>query len=434
MTFVLHVDQNKYLPADGTQVHAVLTVESTSEVTVETSRPAQAAEVIIVDTSGSMSGSKIRDARAAAAAAVQALPDGARFAVISGDDQARLIYPRGKQLALASHATRSEAVKEIGRLLASGGTEIGKWLRLAGDLLDGHPEAVRHAILMTDGQNNESATVFQKALTACQGRFTCDSMGIGTDWVPSELAKISDALLGTHTFVRDQSTLADYFRTLTRTAMSKTVAELILRVWVPKDAKILYLKQVSPTLLDLTGKRAEVNELTGDYPTGSWGAEEREFHLCIEMPVRNLGQEVRAGWVKLMLPETQEVFAAGNVLATWTDDLAQSTRINRKVAHYTGQAELHTLIQEGLRAREGGDEDTATARLGKAMKLAETSGREDTARLLNKIVEVDESGTARLRRNVDKADAIELDTGSVRTSRLKRGEPGDGAGGAPAGR
>lgn len=422
MSFVLHVDQNKYLPSDGTQVHAILTVESSSQVTVESERPAQAAEVIIVDTSGSMSGSKIRDARQAAATAVQALRDGVHFGVVSGDDQARLIYPRGQRLAVASPATRSEALKEIGRLLASGGTEIGKWLRLAGDLLDRHPEAVRHAIMMTDGQNNESATVFAKALSACHGRFTCDSMGIGTDWVPEELAKISTALLGTHTFVRDQSTLAEHFRTLAQTTMSKTVAELFLRVWAPKDAKIVFLKQVTPTLLDLTGKRAQVNELTGDYPTGSWGAEEREYHLCIEMPVRTLGQEVRAGWVKLMLPDTQEVLASGNVLATWTDDLAQSTRINRKVAHFTGQAELHTLIQEGLRARESGDEDTATARLAKAKQMADSSGREDTARLLNKIVEVEPDGTARLRRNVDKADAIELDTGSVRTSRLRSGE------------
>ena len=57
----------------------------------------------------------------------------------------------------------------------------------------------------------------------------------------------------------------------------------------------------------------------------------------------------------------------------WTDDEAQSTRINPHVAHYTGQAELADAIQEGLEARKDGDLDTATAKLGRAVKLAHES-------------------------------------------------------------
>ncbi|WP_084962505.1 VWA domain-containing protein [Thermoactinospora rubra] len=427
MSFTLHVDQNKYLPVDGTQVHAILTVASTEAMTTQAPQPAEAAEVIIVDTSGSMSGGKIREARQAAATAVRNLRDGVHFGVVAGTETARLVYPRGKGLVRASAATRAEAVREIERLRANGGTEIGRWLWLAGQLLDRHPGAIRHAILMTDGQNNESPHVFDQVLRQCQGRFTCDSLGVGEDWVPAELRKVADALLGTFDFVRDQRDLADFFARLTQTAMAKTVAELVLRVWTPKGARVAFLKQVSPTLLDLTGKRTDVNELIGDYPTGSWGAEEREYHLCVELPPNQAGHEFRVGWVKLLLPDTQEVLAEGKVLAEWTDDLAQSTRINAKVAHYTGQAELHQLIQEGLRARDAGDEQTATARLVKARQIADRSGREDTARLLDKMVEVDaETGTARLRRGVSKADEIELDTGSVRTSRLRSG-PDSGA-------
>lgn len=422
--FTLHIDQHKYLPTDGREVHAVLTIEADGAVTKDAG-PAAAAEVIIIDVSGSMSGSKIREARQAAAAAVQELRDGVHFAVIAGNDRAAVIYPRGDRLVRASAATRSEAQGAIKRLGAGGGTEIGEWLQLAVHLFQAHPEAIKHAILMTDGQNNQAPDVFARALAACEGKFVCDSLGIGDDWVPGELRKVADALLGTFDFVRNQGDLAAYFRDLTQTSMSKTVAELALRVWVPQSAKIKFLKQVSPTLIDLTGKRTDVNPLTGDYPTGSWGAEDREYHLCVELDKPGqIGQEIRAGWVKLVLPDTQEVFASGNVLAQWTDDLAMSTQMNQKVAHYTGQAELHELIQEGLSARAAGDVDTATARLAKARQIAVESGRGDTARLLDKVVEVDGSGTARLRRNVDKADEIELDTGSVRTSKLRKNEEG----------
>jgi hypothetical protein len=243
--------------------------------------------------------------------------------------------------------------------------------------------------------------------------------------VPAQLRKVSDALLGTFEYVRNQNELAEFFRRITQNSMSKTVAELSLRVWVPQAATLKFVKQVSPTLLDLTGKRADVNPLTGDYPTGSWGAEEREYQLCVEVPPGQVGQEIRAAWVKLVRPDTQDVYASGNVLAQWTDDLALSTQMNGKVIHFSGQAELHELIQGGLGARTAGDERTATARLAKARQIAADSGREDTVRLLDKVVEVDPvSGTARLRGQVDKADEIELDTGSVRTSRLRKSEEG----------
>ncbi|MGV9302965.1 vWA domain-containing protein [Nonomuraea sp. NPDC003727] len=415
--FTLHVDQNKYLPIGGREVHAVLTVTGAAAAPT----PAQAAEVIIIDTSGSMSGGKIREARQAAKAAVDTLRDGVEFAVIAGDTSARMVYPRGRKLATANFSTRGNAKSAIDALDADGGTSIGQWLRLAADLLESRPGAIRHALLMTDGQNNEGDAAFAGALKHCEGRFVCDSLGVGADWVPAELRKVSEALLGTFDFVRDQRDLAAFFTRITEASMGKTVAELALRVWIPKDATLKYVKQVSPSLLDLTGKAAAVNPLTGDYPTGSWGEDEREYHLCVEVPPSAPGQEIRAAWVKLVRPDTGDVLASGNVLAHWTDDLAASTRINPKVAHYTGQAELHELIQEGLSARAAGDTATATARLAKARQLAGSSGREDTARLLDKMVEVDPgTGTARLRSRVDKADEIELDTGSTRTSQLRQ--------------
>lgn len=421
-TFTLNIDQNKYLSTDAREVHAILTVGSSGGGFTQ-AVPAEAAEVVIIDTSGSMSGGKIREARSAAAAAVHTLRDGVHFAVIAGTDKAKVVYPGHGGLVRSTPATRAEAERAIGRLLAHGGTAIGEWLKLAGHLLSAHPNAIRHALLMTDGQNNERPEVFASVLQGWSGKFVCDSLGVGADWVPAELRKVAEAMLGSFDFVRNQADLADFFRRVTQTSMSKTVADLSLRVWVPQMAKLKFVKQVSPSLLDLTGKRTDVNPLTGDYPTGSWGQEEREYHICVEVPPGQIGQEIRAGWVKLVRPDTQDVVASGNVLAQWTDDLAQSTQINRKVAHYTGQAELHELIQDGLSARAAGDVDTATARLAKARDLATQSGREDTARLLEKVVEVDPAtGTARLRQNVDKADEIELDTGSVRTSRLRKDE------------
>jgi hypothetical protein len=99
-----------------------------------------------------------------------------------------------------------------------------------------------------------------------------------------------------------------------------------------------------------------------------------------------------------------------------------STRINSNVAHYTGQAELAQVIQDGLEARKQGDEELATAKLGRAVKLAQDSGNDDTAKLLAKVVDVVDAatGTVRLKRKVDDADEMALDTRSTKTVRTKR--------------
>ncbi len=92
------------------------------------------------------------------------------------------------------------------------------------------------------------------------------------------------------------------------------------------------------------------------------------------------------------------------------------------MAHYTGQAELADAIAAGLAARESGDAQTATVKLGRAVQLAHESGNDETVRLLNKVVEVDDaaSGTVRLRREVEKSDEMALDVRSTRTVRVKR--------------
>ena len=97
-------------------------------------------------------------------------------------------------------------------------------------------------------------------------------------------------------------------------------------------------------------------------------------------------------------------------------------RINPAVAHYTGQAELAQSIQEGLEARAKGDIEVATAKLGKAVKLAHESGNEATAKLLKTVVDVQDAptGTVRLKREVAKEDAMALETRSTKTTRIPK--------------
>ncbi|MGW7083788.1 VWA domain-containing protein [Streptomyces sp. NPDC054871] len=436
--FSVDVYQNEYLPEGGREVNAIATVTSTGGGTVGAAVSAphlysagqtpDAAVAIMVDCSGSMDypPTKMRGARDATAAAIDAVRDGVHFAVIGGTHVAKEVYPGDGRLAVADSRTREQAKQALRKLSAGGGTAIGTWLRLADRLLASADVSMRHGIVLTDGRNeHESPEDLQASLDACAGRFTCDARGVGTDWEVKEVTGIASALLGTADIVADPSGLSADFTQMMEAAMGKEVADVSLRLWTPLGAEIKFVKQVAPTVEELTDRRTEAGPRAGDYPTGSWGDESRDYHICVEVPNAELGQEMLAARVSLIVPQPDgsvQTLSQGLVRAVWTDDMSASTSINPQVAHYTGQAELAQVIQQGLDARKSGDMDGATAKLGRAVQLASASGNEDTAKLLSKVVDVVDAvaGTVRLKARVAEADEMTLETRSTKTVRVKK--------------
>ena len=280
------------------------------------------------------------------------------------------------------------------------------------------PNAIHHAILLTDGKDeNETEAELDAAIRACEGHFQCDCRGIGTDWAVSELRQVSSALLGSIDMIRDPSEMEVDFQRSMETAMSHQV-EASIQVWTPRGATIRFVRQVSPTIEDLTSRGRQVGPRTTEFPTGAWGVERREYHLEVDVHPGTVGNEMLAARVNLVVGD--RVLAKSLVRAIWTDEPALFTPINDEVAHYTGQAELAGVIQVGLQALRHGDPDTATAKLGRAVQLAAQSGNEAMTTLLANIVDVYDAdkGTVRLKSHVDASDEMVLDTRSTRTTRV----------------
>jgi hypothetical protein len=431
--FQVEVYQNEYLPQGAAEVNAIVTVTATGTgggAAAGAGTGQSAAEVIIIDTSGSMHHppTKLSAAKRATAAAIDTLRDGVMFAVVAGTDIAELVYPPKLGMRPASDITRNEAKQAVNRLRADGGTAMGEWLLLAKELFATQSSTLRHAILLTDGQNvHERPKKLERILDTVNGMFVCDCRGVGTDWEVRELRRISDTLLGSVDIVAEPEGLEADFRAMTTAAMGKEVADVSLRLWTPQGAAVKFVKQVEPSLTDLTDRRVDSVPRSGDYPTGSWGSESRDYHVCIQVNPAGVGDKMLAARVSLVSPNG-DVLGKGQVIAVWTDDTALSTKISPEVAHYTGQAELASAIEEGMEAQRAGRIETATAKLGRAVALAHESGHEDTAKLLAKVVDVVDPvrGTVRLKREVSAADAMTLETRSQVTKRVGRGAGSDG--------
>jgi von Willebrand factor type A C-terminal domain/von Willebrand factor type A domain len=424
-SFTAEVFENEFISEGATDVHAIVSVTCSGAGEAGKGGDGDAAEIIIVDTSGSMLDAKIQAARQAAAVAVDQITDGTWFAIISGTHIASRAFPYPNarvSMVRMEPGARAAAKEAISRFDADGGTAIGSWLRLASQIFDTVPGATqRHAILLTDGQNqSEKAQVFHAAIEEVAGRFQCDCRGVGADWEVSELRQVAKALLGTVDLIADPASMAADFENLVRQAMGRGVSEATLRVWAPQGSQVLFVRQVSPTVEDLTSRRVEVNALTGGFPTGAWGDESRDYHVAVRVPPQPVGQERLAARVQLVVHD--QVVSQGLVKARWSSDDALTTRIDPAVAHYTGQAELAEVIQEGLAAKASGDEATATTKLGRAVALAAETGNDEATSKLRKVVDIEDAatGTVRLKRGTTKLDEMALDTASTKTTRVKR--------------
>jgi hypothetical protein len=402
ITFDVHVDQNEYLPEGGRVMDAAISVTARGDAGVRHGPPT-AAQVIMIDSSGSMSGTRIAEAKKAIGVALDTLRDEVFFAIVAGTSRATMVYPGEPRMVAATAATREEARGALRGLQASNGTAIGTWLELANELLAGTPAKIKHGLLLTDGHNqHQTPEELRRTLERCRGRFVCDCRGVGDGWEARPLLEIADVLLGSAAGLPEPTELAADFQAVTEKVMGKAAANVSLRLWLLPGARVRFLKQMYPRIVDLTGRGTPVGPRVTDYPSGQWGAETRDYHVSLDVPAGAVDDEIRVAKVGMIAGDLQSEERV--VRVRWTDDPVLSTRINAKVAHHTGQAELAEVIEEGLAGLAEGNQDVATVKLGRAVQLAEQFGHEDNLRALAKVVDIVD-GTARLRTNMAQVDA-----------------------------
>ncbi len=92
--FAAEVYQNEFLSEGATDVHAIVTVTCRGAGSAGSAGGAGGvAEIIMVDTSGSMSGRNIEAAKHAAQVAVDQILDGTWFAIVGGSHVANRAFP-----------------------------------------------------------------------------------------------------------------------------------------------------------------------------------------------------------------------------------------------------------------------------------------------------------------------------------------------------
>jgi Ca-activated chloride channel family protein len=447
LDFTIEVDETRDLSLDADRVEAVITVR------VRPARAAEAgarlAEVLIMDRSLSMQWhNKIHEARRAACAAIDAVPDGTLLGIVAGHRQAEPVFPEAGGLATADAETRADARRRVRRLLPEGGTRIGRWLLAADEAFAAGPAegVIRHAVLYTDGINeHETRAELDEALARCAGTFTCDVRGLGEDWNYQEVRHIAEALGGEAAAVLNVADLTADFAALMSRAARLVVPQAWLRLHLTLGFEVAEAARVYPDRADLTAAQRAAGDLTVEIPLGAWAAEpaERRYQVSLRFGpgALPLEQERRAARVYLLaeLPDGTLKQQASGAIVVIQHDLSGETILPDSITRTFRERELMYVIRDCVDAWVDRRAADADGHLAEALRRARELADEKLP-LLEAVAVVEPNGKVRLRPDVTRGELQRLGLYSAMSSfKQPAGPPrdsGDGQdpGPPPAGR
>lgn len=175
--------------------------------------------IYVIDTSGSMSGISIQQARQALGLALTRLRPEDRFNVISFNSYTDKLFSHAR---MASPQNIRDAQHYVSSLEAEGGTEMGSALEAA-LLNQQESRAVRQVIFLTDGSVGNEAALF-KLIKQHLGNSRLFTVGIGSAPNSHFMSKAAQFGRGTFTYISDlnevQSKTAALFHKLETSVMT----------------------------------------------------------------------------------------------------------------------------------------------------------------------------------------------------------------------
>ncbi|GBD37424.1 hypothetical protein HRbin36_02555 [bacterium HR36] len=251
--------------------------------------------VFVLDTSGSMMGKKIEQAKQALARCLDSLPETDRFALIHFATTVTT-YPGGMQPA---DKDRIEAAKKwVQQLPATGGTAIQEALLTALLMRTQDPGRIFSIVFITDGQPTVGETRIEQIL-ANVARHNRDNtrifpIGIGHDLNASLLDQLADQSRAFSTFIREDGEIAEKIAAFQERIGRPVLANLRLEVTGSANIYELY----PPHLPDLyqDGQLVLFARYKGSGPvtlrlSGMLGQEKREFVFETELPAQTEARE-----------------------------------------------------------------------------------------------------------------------------------------------
>ncbi|HJL17819.1 MAG TPA: VWA domain-containing protein [Sandaracinaceae bacterium LLY-WYZ-13_1] len=165
---------------------------------------------LVVDTSGSMDGAPIADAREASLQLLDTLHPEDRLTVVAFHSETEVLLPSTR----LDGADVEELRARIGRMEARGTTDLAGGLQAGLEELVRHhdPEGINRLVLLSDGVPNDASPVLPLATAAGERGIGVTALGLGLDYDETLLGRVAQQSGGRFHYVEESSAVAQVFR------------------------------------------------------------------------------------------------------------------------------------------------------------------------------------------------------------------------------
>jgi Ca-activated chloride channel family protein len=235
---------------------------------------------LVVDTSGSMEGRPIDDARAASKVLLSALRPGDRIAVVAFGSTTEVLLPS----TLMEDADLGKLQRRIDAMKALGTTDMAGGLRAGLSEVQQHlvADGVNRVILLGDGDPNEAPPVKSLAAEAGAQQISITALGLGPDYNETLMGEVAQISGGRFHYVEDSTKVAAFFDAeivrLNRIYAKNATVELVPGPMV----------QIDKVIGHPGGGRARISIPIGDLSYG----EQQELIVKLTAPAHRAGAAV----------------------------------------------------------------------------------------------------------------------------------------------
>lgn len=165
---------------------------------------------LAMDTSGSMEGAPIEEARRAAGRMISALQDGDRLAVIAFHSKTEVLLPSTE----LSPEVRVDINRRVSEMAALGTTDMASGLDAAVREVrsHAHPEGVNRVVLLGDGIPNNASTIPATAEDAAERGIAITTLGLGLDYDETLMGKIAMLSGGRFQYIENAEKVTAFFQ------------------------------------------------------------------------------------------------------------------------------------------------------------------------------------------------------------------------------
>ncbi len=259
--------------------------------------------ILIVDTSGSMHGVSIAQAKRAVHLALKGLQPTDRFNVIEFNSITSALYPAS---VMASALNVSKALNFVERLQANGGTEMRPALSMA---LNGEPHEthLRQIVFITDGSvgyEDEMFSMIEDKL----GNARLFTIGIGSAPNGWFMRKAAEAGRGSYTFISALHEVREKMDSLFQKLEHPQITDIDIQ-WpsgvivdsYPETVPDLYLGEPVVVKASASGeyRTGDTVRISGNSVTGAWSTT-----LALQSPQQSVG--IGALWARARIAELMD--------------------------------------------------------------------------------------------------------------------------------